>query len=141
MSITVKQIDLGEVEGAVGVTAEGMIERINAALAEQVPDPDMYEVDAKVEWEAESGIYVATATAKHITMNDEDDRPVLSISRVTGSTREEIAAKALYRGSEFFGTDDLVVDIGDYFIDEGFSLDEEGPISSLGVKVYLNDSE
>lgn len=139
MSITVKQIDLGEIEGAIGVTAEGMIERINAALAEQVPDPDMYEVDAKVEWEAESGIYVATATAKHLTMNDEDDRPVFSIGRVTGNTYEEIAAEALQKGSEFFGTDDVTVDVGDFFLSNEFPFEGEGSIASLRVKVYLNN--
>lgn len=70
------------------------------------------------------------------------ERTTLSLTRITGDTPEEIAANALYIGQEFFGTDELIVDIGNFFLANDARLSEdEGNFLVNSARVYLKSEE
>lgn len=110
MSITVSSIDLGEIEGGLGVSIEGMVGRIKDRLAEIVPDPGVYDIDASIEFEEESGIYVATGVARHKTRDGFRTHSVKFLA--DGSTISDLEKNALQKAREFFETEEVSIKLG-----------------------------
>lgn len=110
MSITVHSIDLGEVEGGIGVSIEEMIGRIKARLSEMVSDPEVYEIDASIDFEEESGIYVATGVARHKTRDSLMPQSVQFLAN--GVTISDLEENALRKAREFFEVDEVSISFG-----------------------------
>lgn len=107
MSIDVQPIDLGEVEGGLTVSIEEMIRRLNKRLASMVPDPEVYEIDASIKFEEESGIYIATGVARHKTRDVYSSQKAKYLAE--GTTLAELEEDAYEKARKFFGTEDVTI--------------------------------